>query len=381
MEELSILEEPMTLEECGKRLAVIDTMIVNLILRRMQIAETVGDIKRKSGQKIFRASIEDKRLARIRKEALRLGLNPHMVASILYTLINESCKLQMDRLQSEIDVAPANEDELYETLKRNLLRLTEQWSATYDQSYDKSYFATKAYLAFEADIIQREIRKLADRGIAVDLGCATGRISFQLGQHFEHTIGYDLSPHMIAAAHQALATHEVKGTVNFEQVDVEGGIPLQDNSVSFVVMNLGTASDVRDLNKVFKEIMRVLVPGGRFLLSFYNRDALLYRWELLPWPTGLVAAVNTHKHCLEVHSGKEILSIYARPYTTTEVTRLLTKAKTGPEILTYPTVSSILPNDLFSRQRRVQGAVVEMDRSLATANMGAYIVATGQKPT
>jgi|GEM_PF-3613927 len=49
------------------------------------------------------------------------------------------------------------------------------------------------------------------------------------------------------------------------------------------------ASDMRGIGKVIDETIRVLKPGGRFFFSFYNRDALVYRWEFLPWEAGLAA--------------------------------------------------------------------------------------------
>jgi SAM-dependent methyltransferase len=146
-------------------------------------------------------------------------------------------------------------------------------------------------------------------------------------------------------------------------------------------MNLGTASDVRDIKGVIAEIRRVLKPGGRFFLSFYNREALAYRWEFIPWPLGLVASVNIYKHCLEVHDptkgGK--MSVYAQAYTTKEVEELLAGSD-DLRLITYPAISAITPSVLFENQPDAEGTFEAVDRTLLDSNMGAYIIATGAKP-
>lgn len=375
------METMLNLEQLGVRLASVDTMIMVLAKRRMELALQVGHYKRRENEKIFRADVEDKRIAKIKEWALEHGLNPNFAASFLYLLIDESCKQQMIQLQEESlsVIEPKNENEWYEGLKRNLLTLTERWCDSYDSDYEKHAFATKEYLDFERILIKCEIERLLNRGLAIDLGCATGRMTLPLSEHFERSVGYDISQHMVVTARRNAELHAFGVRNSFEQIDIEDGIPLGDATVSFVVMNLGTASDVRNIRGVIRETLRVLRPGGRFLFSFYNRDALLYRWEFLPWPVGLVASINLHKHCLEVHSRNEMLSVYARPYTVTEVETLFREVEVAVNLSTYPTMGAILPNDLFEGQPDIQEAVTALDRNLSTSSMGAYIIATGQK--
>lgn len=370
----------LSLEELGKRLKSIDVMMMTLAKRRMELAEQVGLIKRRDGQKIFRADVEDKRIEEIKVWARKHNLNQNFAASMLYLLIDESCKQQMIQLQEEsLAISePRTEDEWYGDLKKNLLLLTERWCSLYD-SYEENAFATKAYLRFEQALVDREIEQMSDREIVIDLGCATGKKTLLLSEHFGQAVGYDISPHMLAIAKGNASKHQFGARVSFHEVDVEEGIPVGDATVSFVVMNLGTASDVRNIERVIKETLRVLKPGGRFLFSFYNRDALLYRWEFLPWPVSLVASINLHDHCLEVHSGNEVLSIYARPYTVGEVTALFRDVGVEVNLSTYSTMSAILPNDLFENQPGIQEAIVSLDEDLSTSSMGAYIIATGQK--
>ncbi|MBI5913171.1 methyltransferase domain-containing protein [Candidatus Azambacteria bacterium] len=373
------MEQFLSLKELGSRLYKVDMLVVALLKRRMDLALQVGEFKVRNGQKIFRASVESKRLAQVKAEARKRNLSQHFAASILYQAINESCKQQMIQLQNtnaRRHKKAKTEKESYRLLKKNLLLLTRRWADSYDDQYDKAFFATHAYLDFEDQILEQEIRQIADRGIALDLGCATGRLSTKLSPSFRWVYGYDLSPHMLMKAN---AKEKKVQNVSFIEADLEKGIPQSDSSVSFVAMNLGTASDIRDISGVLKEVKRVLVSGGRFFFSFYNREALLYQWDFIPWPVGLAAEINIHKHCLDVHLGAKVLSVYARPYTSKEARNLFPKGMKLSKVLTHPTISSILPNNLFEGKASIQKSVADIDRHLAKAHDGAYIIVTGKK--
>lgn len=372
----------LNLKELGSRLAKVDELLMALLKRRMELALQVGTYKMKRGLPVVRLKVEHQRLAKVRAWARKNKLNPHFVDLILYAAISESCKQQLQQLQGTSRRRlkdPENEDEWYKILKKNLLKLTESWSKSYDKDYDKAYFATHSYLAFEGSLLNEVIEKLSENDVALDLGCATGRMALQLAPKFKRVVGYDVSSHMIKVAKTKLRRSRQKFShVGFRQVDLEEGIPEPDQSVSLVVMNLGTASDLRNFSGLLGEIKRVLKPGGRFFFSFYNREALIYRWDFIPWPTGLAAEINIHKNCLDVHLGNKLLSVYARPYTVSEVRDFFQNGMTVTRICTYPTISSILPSDLFEGSE-IQKSVVSIDTLLADSNMGAYILVTGQK--
>ena len=315
----------------------------------------------------------------MRAEARKCKLSPHFAASILYQAIDESCKQQMIQLQNAATrrhKGPKTEDDWYRLLKKNLLLLTKRWADSYDEDYDKAFFATHTDLEFEEEILKQEIKQVARKGLALDLGCATGRLAVKLASSFDQVIGYDISPHMVKKANEKSGEFS---NLSFVEADIEEGIPLPDNSVSLVVMNLGTASDIRDISGVLKEVGRVLEAGGRFFFSFYNRDALLYQWDFVPWPVGLAAEINVHKHCLDVHMGAKVLSVYARPYSVKEVESLFSPSMKVSKVLTHPTISSILPHTLFEGKPAIQKSMTDIDRQLSIANDGAYIIVTGEK--
>ncbi len=389
------METTLSLDELGKRLWKVDTLMLDIAKRRMALALQVerrkreeADLGRSDGH-IIRGPKEKERVEEARKQAEQSGLNPNFAASLESLLILQSCHDQLEQREQAAtngEDTILSEEEEYAIKKKNLITLAEHWAASYDKDYDKGHFGTQAYKRFEREVIESEVATLPHRDILLDLGCATGTLTLPLCRHFEFSIGYDISSHMVDRAYAKSCEQALDARVSFEQLDVEQGIPIEDGTVSYAVMNLGTASDVRDIQGVIKEIMRVLKPGGRFFLSFYNKEAFAYRWEFIPWLVGLTASINIYKDCLEVYdpkTGRE-MPVYARRYTMDEVGALLGKSS-GLKMFTYPAMSMILPSVLFEGRPGIEESIVAVDRALLSSldptlsTAGAYIIATGQK--
>ncbi len=367
-----------TLEQSADRLALVDDMIFRLIRTRMSIAADVAAFKRRTGESIFRSSVEDARIERVRKLAEDIGLNPHFAASMLYLLIDESCKQQMIQIQSEVAQEyelPEDPSDRFRTFRHNLIELTRAIAGSYNVS-TKEYPATVLYLDFEKEQALRQIKQLGKKSVALDLGCGAGRMSSFLGDHFETVIGYDLSQHMVATASNAgYGNH-----ISFEQIDLEEGIPLEDKSVSFVICGLGTASDIRNSSKLMHEVSRVLQEEGRFLFSFYNKDALMYHSSFLPWETGLAAQINLDENCLTVHLGGKDYRVYAKAYSYGEIEMVLAGTQLHPDTyLTHPTITSIVPSSLLRNKPEVIANMGHIDAALAWNGDGAYYLIPGLK--
>jgi ubiquinone/menaquinone biosynthesis C-methylase UbiE/chorismate mutase len=383
------MKQGLNLQELGRWLEIVDKTSIMIAAKRMQLAQQVEEIKRAAGQKIFRAPIEDNRIEKAAEWAREVQLNPNFARMLMYALINESCKVQLIQLQElEGYKGVAKPIPSYEQLKENLTKMADEFAPRYDSIYiDRPLYAVALQRKFEFQIIKRGLQDLPERNLALDLGCATGPMSFDLAPHFQHVKGVDISPGMIEEANKKLTD---KSNITFAKGDFEHGIKAADSSVALVVLNMGTASDVRDLEEVMKEVRRVLQPGGEALLSFYNRDALLYKFDFIPWPTGMNAEINLSRETLEVSIEKEVegkpvrerREIFAKAYTVEEVRDLFEKPSLSKlwlnSIATYPTVCSHLPDDVLDLDE-VRKPFEEVEETLADHNLGSYIVATVRK--
>lgn len=384
-----------------------DRHIVALLAKRIELVRKIEEAKFSKSEPILREENEQEKLGKIAAQAQKRGLSIQFVEGLFYSLFSESCRVQAKQRDQRNGLNPLpdneTEDERYRRLKQNLLDLTDQLLPEYKNTYNLGSFGTISYLDFEKDVIKTEIStavSLGNNELAIDLGCGVGLVSFSMTPHFERVIGFDISPSMIK---QASWTRKCMGLdtlrASFEILDIEDGLPLESESVSFVAMTLGTASDIKNIRRVLASIKRVLKKDGRFVLSFYNSAALFYRWSL-PWQVSLMAEINPIDHCLNVHVGDRIFQLYARPYTKREVKRLLL-TKEGfliSSLYTYPALAAILPNELFygvdeaqraSHRREVRTAVFQeeetkktirqIDKGLIDSDMGAYILVAGRK--
>ncbi|KKT16981.1 MAG: hypothetical protein UV98_C0018G0002 [Parcubacteria group bacterium GW2011_GWB1_43_6] len=366
-----------------------DKQLVEVLGKRLELSRLVEKLKRegrKTPDHIYNAQAEEERLNEAGAYAKELGINPYFVQAVLYLIICESCKAQMAQRDEAlfgkaISAGAENPDEASgrsEELKRNLMALAGGWAENYDTRYDAKYFATRAHREYEEELLMREAALLDDREMALDIGCATGRVSFKLKKQFKLVVGLDISASMITKAN---VNQTGDSRVRFEWADVEKGIPLGDETVSLVNMNLGTASDIQKLPFVLTEARRVLKRDGIMFLSFYNKNALLHQLEFVPWEVSLAAEFNVDRDWLEVHSATgEKLAIYAKAYEAGELEGLLPKGVILTSWLTHPTISSILPDVIFEEEV-VKTAIAEIDRRLAEDGYGAgaYIVAVAKK--
>ncbi|ORY79061.1 S-adenosyl-L-methionine-dependent methyltransferase [Protomyces lactucae-debilis] len=100
--------------------------------------------------------------------------------------------------------------------------------------------------------------------VAVDLGCGTGQITSILAERFEKVIGFDTSAKMLEAA--------IKHDRISYQVGSAESLPLEDGSVDLVTV--GQAAHWFDKEKWFKEMHRVIKPGGT--LSFWSYNEIVF---------------------------------------------------------------------------------------------------------
>lgn len=115
----------------------------------------------------------------------------------------------------------------------------------------------------------------------MDLGCGPGYLITVVARAFPQLriVGVDVSREMVQLAARNLAGVGLGKRVEFRQGHAEH-IPLDDGSVDFVLSTL-SLHHWRDPPKAFREIYRVLKPGGEFLVVDVRRDSRRFVYWLL----------------------------------------------------------------------------------------------------
>lgn len=361
------------------RLKSVDRHMVHLLALRTKLASEVAMIKIEDSTPLYRESIETDRLNAVSEWARMDGINPEFARSVLYPIIGESCKTQMTLIdQLRLKGVAEKFNPTLQELRQNLISLTDAWALQYDDYYGTGHPATVAFSQYEQSIIDDNIRALGNNDFVLDLGCATGRELRRIAHRFKRLQGFDISHSMIEVGRMLNEDRQLKN-LRLHVHDIETQLPLTDNSVSMVIMNCGTGSDVSDITSTFAEIRRVLMPGGRFVISFYNREAWTQK-VFFPWPLGLVAGIDQDRNCLEVYDGTKYVPIFARPYSLGEIESLIPSHLSILSSATYPTLAAILPPEIIEATNS-DGVIAKIDNAIAQleTGLGAYIVISGRK--
>jgi SAM-dependent methyltransferase len=112
-----------------------------------------------------------------------------------------------------------------------------------------------------------EFAKIKNGDVVIDLGSGAGNDAFIARHETGETgkvIGIDFTPAMIERARQNAETRGFYN-VEFRQGDIEK-MPVTSNTADVIVSNC-VLNLVPDKDVVFKEIVRVLKPGGHFSIS------------------------------------------------------------------------------------------------------------------
>lgn len=157
-------------------------------------------------------------------------------------------------------------------------------TAMLDRAAMRESFARAAKSYDAAAVVQREIaRRLIERldlirispGHILDVGAGTGYCGEILSQRFPaaRITAVDIAhPMLLEARNKRTLWQRVKRKHHYINADMEQ-LPFADASFDFVVSNLCLQwSD--DLAQVFRELHRVLAPGGLLLFSTFGPDTL-----------------------------------------------------------------------------------------------------------
>ncbi|USH00560.1 class I SAM-dependent methyltransferase [Thermococcus argininiproducens] len=153
--------------------------------------------------------------------------------------------------------------------------------------FEEYYQAFRAYTDIYSKEYQKRIEELEPyllkfmekKGKVLDLACGVGGFSFLLEEYGFDIIGVDISEKMIEKARTY--GNEKNSKVEF-LIGNAMNLPFEDNIFDYVIFlgNTTTHFLPRELNRVFKEVRRVLKKEGLFLINFIDMRELLSRIQM-----------------------------------------------------------------------------------------------------
>lgn len=267
------------------------------------------------------------------------------------------------------------------------LVLSEIAAPIYEKHYSNAKIATREFMAFEQEKLNRLVKKLKSQGknrVAIDVGCGTGRHSFSLARHFETVFAYDFSPNMIQEANKIRKDHDIRNLL-FLINDFEYEKLIDENrfygECDLIVASFGMASFIEDTSSMLRRFYDWLKPGGHIFLSFYNGDAVTFNVTPSWSDASLAAQIDRENNSLEVHlTYKTRFNIFCKVFDT-GVEGAINRIFNVEAIVTYPMVMAILPNNLLENEF-ARSAFVAADRALAdtqNSQHGYYTTVIAQK--
>lgn len=149
------------------------------------------------------------------------------------------------------------------------------------ESYDSAAEAYAEHLASELDgkpldrhLLNRFAEEVQGRGMVADLGCGPGHVARYLHDRGVRAEGIDLSPEMIRVA---AGLHR---GIEYRVGDIQR-LDVPDGSYAGAVLFYSIVHfDPSELGAVFREVRRVLAPGGLALVAFHIGEEVVHLDEL-----------------------------------------------------------------------------------------------------
>lgn len=143
------------------------------------------------------------------------------------------------------------------------------------EAYARKYFKELESKPIDRALLDRFATEVAGRGEVCDMGCGPGQIAGYLRGARVKVFGLDLSPQMVETARRLNPEIQFRRG-NMLALEIPDGA-LAGITAFYAIVNIARES----LPTVFREMARVLQPGGLLLLSFRVGDQILRPEELL----------------------------------------------------------------------------------------------------
>jgi SAM-dependent methyltransferase len=155
--------------------------------------------------------------------------------------------------------------------------ITHATRESYDRiadDYAREIFGELQHKPFDRQLLDQFAAKTAGRGQVCDMGCGPGQVARYLRDAGAEVFGLDLSPRMVEQARRLNPSISFRDG-NMMALDLPDGI-LAGIAAFYAIVNIPEES----LPAVFREMHRVLRPGGLLLLAFHVGSAVIQKEEL-----------------------------------------------------------------------------------------------------
>lgn len=296
------------------------------------------------------------------------------------------------RNQKVLNESNVLSSQIYQQLKKlSHIMLSDEAAPSYDAEYGKATFGTSTYMALENSVLKAQIEKCVKFDHAIELGCGTGRHTFELAERFTSVDGYDFSAQMIATAaarrdkkHES-NTRRLLPTLNrlkFHTRDIEM-FPPDHAQVDLVAGLFGMGSFVEDVDALLAHCYAALAPGGRVILSFYNREAAVYS-QPPPWRFSALSAelAGDADELIVSLNPKTAFRIYCKAWTPDAIREKMKVYFQDVECLTIPKAAGVFPIDYPTSDSPLAVDLTRIERGVLfdeSFKLGPYILASGRK--
>jgi ubiquinone/menaquinone biosynthesis C-methylase UbiE len=163
-------------------------------------------------------------------------------------------------------------------------KTTQSIRESYDRVADEyalRIFNELQHKPLDQELLHRFGAEMAGRGAVCDMGCGPGQVARYLRDMGTSVFGLDLSPQMMEQARR------LNPDISF-RVGNMLALGLEDRTLAgitafYAIVNIPKES----LLSVFREMERVLEPGGLLLLAFHTGDEVLKEQELWGRPISM----------------------------------------------------------------------------------------------
>ena len=147
--------------------------------------------------------------------------------------------------------------------------------------YARQIYNELQHKPMDRELLNRFAADTAGRGEVCDMGCGPGQVARYLRDAGTSVFGLDLSPGMLEQA------RKLNPDISFREGNMLA-LDLPDGALAGIAAFYAIVNIPRESHPtVFREMMRVLQPGGFLLLAFHTGDEMLHEAELWGRPISM----------------------------------------------------------------------------------------------